>query len=88
MPSKTVSLEESAYEELRAAKAPEESFSDAVHRILADSRPSFRQLAGVLTATEADAVRKAVRRMRDLEVPAEERQMKSWGKGRGSRSGH
>ena len=88
MPSKTVSLEESAYERLKAAKAPDESFSEAVHRILADSRPSFRRLAGVISPTEAEGIRSAVRQMRDQEAPAEERHLKAWRKGRGSRSRH
>ena len=88
MPSKTVSLEESAYERLKAAKAPDESFSEAVHRILADSRPSFRRLAGVITPTEAEGVRSAVRQMRAQEARAEERHLNAWRKARGSRSRH
>lgn len=88
MPSKTVSLEESAYERLKAAKAHDESFSEAVHRILADSRPSYRHLAGALTSTEAEAIRTAIRRMRALETPAEEGRLRAWRKGRGSRTRH
>lgn len=83
-----MSLEESAYERLKAAKAPDESFSEAVHRILADSKPSFRQLSGVLASTEAEAIRTAIRRMRTQEASAEQRRILSWGKKRGSHSRH
>lgn len=71
MPSRTVSLEKSAYERLRAAKRPGESFSVTVNRLLEGSRPTFRSLAGFLSAKEARAVREAVGRMRDLEAVAE-----------------
>lgn len=83
-----MSLEESAYDRLKAAKAPDESFSELVHRILADPKPSFRQLAGSLSSAEAEEVRAAVRRMRDLEAPAEVRRTNAWRKRRGSRSRH
>ncbi|MCI4352603.1 MAG: antitoxin VapB family protein [Thermoplasmata archaeon] len=88
MPSKTVSLEESAYERLKAAKGTDESFSEAVHRILADSRPSFRQLAGALSASEAEEVRAAVRKMRKQEAPGEDRRLNLWKKSRGSHPRH
>jgi predicted CopG family antitoxin len=88
MPSRTVSLEESAYERLKAAKAPDESFSEAIHRLLADSKPSIRQLAGFFTAARAEKVRSALRRMRELETPAEERRVKAWRRDRGVHSRH
>jgi predicted CopG family antitoxin len=88
MPSKTVSLEESAYARLKAAKAPDGSFSEAIHRLLADSKPSARQLAGLLTSARAMEVKSALRRMRGLESPAEERRMKAWRKSRGFHPRH
>jgi len=77
--SKTVSLESSAYERLKAAKAPGESFSETVNRILADSTPSIRSLAGFLTASEAKRVKSTIRRMRALEAPAERARIREWG---------
>jgi predicted CopG family antitoxin len=71
MASKTVSLETSAYERLRAAKRPGESFSETINRILKASNPSFRVLAGILTADDAGKIRKAVAAMREKEAPAE-----------------
>ncbi len=71
MPSRTVSLEASAYERLKAAKRPGESFTITVNRILEGSRPTFRSLAGFLSGEEAKQVRGAIKRMRDAEAPAE-----------------
>lgn len=73
MTSHTVSLERSAYERLKAAHRPGESFSVAVNRILEGTRPSFRSLAGLITVREAHAVRRAVDRMRRIEGVAERR---------------
>jgi predicted CopG family antitoxin len=86
VPSKTVSLESSAYERLRAAKAPDESFSETVNRILADSRPSYRVLAGVLTTPEAKDVRTAIRQMRAQEVKAERVRLGEWRRRSGRRA--
>jgi predicted CopG family antitoxin len=80
MSSKTVSLESSAYERLKAAKAPGESFSETVNRILADSKPSIRSLAGFLTPSEAQRVKTTLRRMRELEAPAERARIEEWRK--------
>ena len=52
MGSRTVSLETSAYERLKAAKTPGKSFSEPIHRIRAPSRPAYRQLSGLLTPSE------------------------------------
>jgi predicted CopG family antitoxin len=71
MPSRTVSLETSAYERLRAAKRPGESFSDAINRILEDSGPSFRVLAGIFTVDDSRKIRRAIAAMRQREAPAE-----------------
>ena len=71
MPSRTISLEVSAYDRLKAAKWPGESFSVTVNRILGGSVPTYRSLAGFLSGKEAQAVREAVRRMRGLEAPSE-----------------
>jgi predicted CopG family antitoxin len=80
MSSKTVSLESAAYERLRAAKAPGESFSETVNRILSQSKPSMRTLAGFLSPSDARRVKAALRRMRALETPAEGAQLEAWGR--------
>jgi len=72
MARRTVSLEASAYERLRAPRRPGESFSQAVIRILEPSRPSFRSLAGAVTRKDAARTRAAIRDMRALEAPVEQ----------------
>ena len=67
MVSRTVSLEQSAYERLRLAKREGESFTDTVNRLLVESRPSFSRLAGILSKKDASSVREGIRRMRSLE---------------------
>ena len=88
MGSRTVSLENSAYERLKAAKRPGESFSVAVNRILMGTRPSYRSLAGFLTKAEADQVWKAIRRMRAAEAPAERAHLESLRRKGGSHTRH
>lgn len=88
MVSRTVSLENSAYEKLRAAKLPGESFSETVNRLVASSAPTFRVLAGFLTASEADAVRKSIQRMRGLEAPAERQRLRAIARSHGPDSRH
>jgi predicted CopG family antitoxin len=78
-----VSLEASAYERLKSAKDPKESFSEAIHRLLSDSRPSFRQIAGILSSAEAEEISAAVRKMRAQELPSEKTRIKTWRKRRG-----
>jgi predicted CopG family antitoxin len=85
MVSRTVSLEQGAYERLRAAKRPGESFSQTVNRLLKDSRPSFRVLAGVLNERESTQIRRAILDMRAREVPGEQDQFASI---TGGRRGH
>jgi len=64
MGSRTISLEDSAYDRLRAAKRPGESFSDVVHRILGTREPSFSRFKGLLDQKSAEALSRAVARMR------------------------
>lgn len=88
MGRRTVSLDGSTYERLKAAKRPGESFSMTVHRILEWSRPTYRSLAGTLTGTEARGVWAAVRRMRDAEAPAERAHSEAVGLGFGRYTRH
>ena len=77
MPSRTVSLERSAYERLRLAKRPGESFSEVVVRLLGNATPSFSRLAGALSRADAESVREGVREMRALELGAEQARLTS-----------
>ncbi len=84
MTSRTISLEASAYDRLRAAKRPGESFTEVVNRILEISRPSFRVLSGVLSSGDATRVKRAIEKMRAREARAEAERMVTMG---GSRRG-
>jgi len=83
-----VSLEDSAYERLKAAKRPGESFSVTVTRLLAGSRPTYRSLAGFLTRSEAREVHRAIQQMREAEAPLERLHIEKLRGGRGNNSGH
>ncbi len=63
VPSRTISLEESAYQALAAAKQPGESFSRVVLRLLEADRPKLASLAGLL-GPEAASVKATVSRLR------------------------
>ena len=87
--SRTISLESSAYERLRAAKRPGESFTETVNRLLEASRPSFRVLAGALTHADGDALRSAVGAMRASESAPETSKLRAMTGGRRGRfAGH
>ena len=83
-----MSLEKSAYERLKAAKKPGESFSETIGRILTGSQPSYRALAGFLTPSEGRTVRSAIERMRDAEAPAERQRLAEMGREGGRHSRH
>lgn len=88
MSSHTVSLEKSAYERLKAARRPGESFSVTVNRLLEGTRPTFRTLAGFMTAKEGRALRETIARMRALETPSEEKHLRAWVGDRGRNARH
>ena len=54
MPTKTVSLDEEAYEQLKARKQEGESFSQVVKRLAGER--SWSEVAGILRDEEADAL--------------------------------
>lgn len=63
MGTKTIKLDEEVYELLRARKRDDETFSEAVERLL--GRPSLRELAGVLSDKEAEKFREAIDQAND-----------------------
>ncbi|MFA5897310.1 MAG: antitoxin VapB family protein [Thermoplasmata archaeon] len=71
MGSKTISLEDSAYAKLRAAKRPGESFSDVIQRVLGDRQPSFLDFRGLLDRKSAERLAKMLARMREEDLEAQ-----------------
>ena len=71
MGTKTISLEDSAYELLRAAKRPGESFSEAIRRILAGREPSFSDFRGLIDRRGARGLADAIARMREEDIRAQ-----------------
>ena len=64
MGSKTISVDDEAYDLLKTAKQPDESFSDVVKRTLGASRPRLSALAGLLSDKEGADLARAVKKMR------------------------
>lgn len=73
MSSRTISLEESAYRRLRAAKRPGESFTDAVNRLLSAGEPSFLDFRGFLPRKAAEELARTVAAMRQEDVESARR---------------
>ncbi len=73
MGSKTISLEDSAYAKLKAAKRAGESFSDVIRRVLGEGEPSLLDLRGLLDKQGADQLAGVVSRMRKEDLEAQRR---------------
>lgn len=58
MATKTISLDEEAYERLKAHKREGESFSEVVKRLAGER--SWKEVAGILDDEEADALEAAI----------------------------
>jgi predicted CopG family antitoxin len=71
MPSRTVSLEQSAHQRLKAAKKAHESFSGLVFRLLPDRRHSLTELAGALSPRDAAGIRRVLQEARRAEAISE-----------------
>ena len=71
MGTKTISLEDSAYVKLKAAKRPGESFSDVINRILGCREPSLLDLRGLFDRKSVDQLAAAIARMRDEDIEAQ-----------------
>lgn len=72
MPSRTIRLDDEIYERLKAVKRDDETFSEAVERLL--SGRSLLNLVGLWSAGEVDAVRTTLEAadedaMADIEDP-------------------
>ena len=63
MPTKTISLDEEAYERLKAHKREGESFSEVVKRIAGER--SWTEVAGILSDAEAEELERVVGNGRD-----------------------
>ncbi len=68
MGTKTISLDDDAYEKLRNAKEPGESFSDVVHRLLGPDQPKLTDFADLLDEEAADELAAVVERMRREDI--------------------
>jgi Uncharacterized ACR, COG1753. len=58
MSSKTVSIDEEAYEQLKTRKKEGESFSDVVKRLAGEQ--SWNEVTGILTESEADELEASI----------------------------
>ncbi len=65
MGTKTIRLEEDVYERVRAEKREEETFSEAIDRLIGGS--SLLDLAGTLSDEEAEAAREAITESREAD---------------------
>jgi predicted CopG family antitoxin len=66
MSTKTISLDEEAYERLKAHKREGESFSDVIKRI--SGKPSWTEVAGTLSEEEAKELESLVRAGRNRSI--------------------
>ena len=64
MVTKTLTITKEAYEQLKALKRPEESFSEAIKRITG-SKHDIMRFAGILTEEEGEEMLAAIRKMRE-----------------------
>ncbi|HEV8360457.1 MAG TPA: antitoxin VapB family protein [Candidatus Thermoplasmatota archaeon] len=78
MGSKTISLEDSAYEKLKAAKRPGESFSGVIHRLMGDTQPSLLDFVGLVDQRTADEAARVVARMRKADLDQQRRRLRKW----------
>jgi predicted CopG family antitoxin len=75
MGTKTISLEDSAYGKLKAAKRPGESFSGVIHRLLGSREPSLLEFTRLLDRDAAEKVAEAIARWRDEDLHVQRRRI-------------
>lgn len=76
MVSKTISLEESAYLKLKAAKQLGESFSQVVHRLLKDQPPSLLGFADLFSPEAAEEIYQDFHATRKRQLDMQQRERK------------
>ena len=75
MGTKTISLEDSAYGKLKAAKRPGESFSDVVHRVIGSREPSLLEFTKLLDRKASEELARAIARMRNEDIALQRRKL-------------
>lgn len=75
MGTKTISLEDSAYSKLKAAKRSGESFSDVIHRVVGSREPSLLEFTELLDKKASEDLARAIARMRDEDITLQRRKM-------------
>ena len=75
MGTKTISLEDSAYGKLKAAKRPGESFSDVIHRVVGSREPSLLEFTKLLDRKASEELARAIARMRDEDIALQQRKL-------------
>ena len=75
MGTKTISLEDSAYAKLRAAKRPGESFSDVIHRVVGSHEPSLLEFTKLLDRKASEELGRAIARLRDEDMTLQRRRL-------------
>ena len=73
MGTKTISLEDSAYSKLKAAKRPGESFSDVIHRVVGSHEPSLLEFTKLLDKKAAEDLARAIAKMREEDIALQRR---------------
>ena len=79
MGSKTISLEDSAYTRLRAAKRSGESFCDVIHRLLGKGEPSLLEFTRLVDRQAADKIAEAVARIKQEDIELQKRKIMEGG---------
>ena len=75
MGTKTISLEDSAYGKLKAAKRPGESFSDVIHRVIGSREPSLLEFTKLLNREASEELARAIARMRADDIALQRRKL-------------
>lgn len=79
MASKTMTVREKSYEELKSVKNEDESFSDVIDRVLAERKPDYFKIVGILSDEEAENMRKAIKKARKENLKLSEERRKRLG---------
>ncbi len=79
MPSRTISVEQGAYDLLAKAKLPGESFSQTVRRLVAPKVSPLRQMIGAWSPEQAEEIRAAVDENREYQRARSEQKWRERG---------